>query len=219
MSELEPLERIYANRFDDADAARKERIWVEIARHLQRYVDPHGAVLDLACDRGHFIKAIDAREKWATDARDVSASLGADVRFVQGDGLALAGLLPHEHFDVIFMSNYLEHLPSGDAVVEQFRVARELLRGGGRVVVLQPNIKLVGNRYWDFVDHKVALTEASLLEAADLAGLTHERTVRRFLPYTTKSRFPQSPALVRAYLAFPPLWRLLGKQTLFIARR
>ena len=41
----------------------------------------------------------------------------------------------------------------------------------------------------------------------------------RFLPYTTKSRFPQHPLLVRAYLAFPPAWLVLGRQTLYVGRR
>ena len=217
--QVEPLDAIYGRRFDDADAAAKLEIWEEIARYLQRFVDPGSTVLDLACDRGHFIRAIEAREKWASDARDVSAYLDDDVHFVRADGLELASELEHEYFDVVFMSNYLEHLPSGDAVVEQFRVARELLRSRGRAIVLQPNIRLVGGRYWDFIDHKVALTERSLAEAAELAGLEVERTITRFLPYTTKSRLPQSRRLVRAYLAFPPAWLLLGKQTLFIARR
>ncbi|HVN60625.1 MAG TPA: methyltransferase domain-containing protein [Gaiellaceae bacterium] len=217
--QVEPLDAIYGRRFDDADAAAKLEIWEEIAHYLQRFVDPGSTVLDLACDRGHFIRAIEASEKWASDARDVSAHLDDDVHFVRADGLELADALENEHFDVVFMSNYLEHLPSGDAVVEQFRVVRELLRSGGRAIVLQPNIRLVGGRYWDFIDHKVALTERSLAEAAELAGLEVERTITRFLPYTTKSRLPQSRRLVRAYLAFPPAWLLLGRQTLFIARR
>ena len=41
----------------------------------------------------------------------------------------------------------------------------------------------------------------------------------RFLPYSTKSRLPKHPALVRAYLAFPTAWRLLGKQTLYVGER
>ena len=68
----------------------------------------------------------------------------ADVRFVQGSGLDLATLVPTGHFGTVFMSNYLEHLPSAEAVVDQLRVARRLLRPSGRVIVLQPNIRLVG---------------------------------------------------------------------------
>ena len=41
----------------------------------------------------------------------------------------------------------------------------------------------------------------------------------RFLPYTTKSRLPQAPTLVRAYLAVRPAWLLLGRQTLYVGRR
>jgi SAM-dependent methyltransferase len=213
------LERVYAARFSDGDAARKDRIWREIARFLQRFVLEDAAVLDLACDRGDFIRNIRARERWASDLRDVSQYLPADVRFVHSDGLALADRVPADHFDVVFMSNYLEHLASGDAVVEQLEVVRDLLRPGGRVIVLQPNIRLTGNRYWDFIDHKTALTERSLVEAGTLAGLETEKLIVRFLPFTTKSRLPQTPALVRAYLAVRPAWLLLGRQTLYVGRR
>jgi 2-polyprenyl-3-methyl-5-hydroxy-6-metoxy-1,4-benzoquinol methylase len=115
------------------------------------------------------------------------------------------------------MSNYLEHLESSDAVIAQLRVARQLLKPGGRVVVLQPNIRLIGGRYWDFIDHKVALTEQSLVEAAELAGLRTVELITRFLPYSTKGKLPADPRLVRLYLAFPLAWRLMGRQTLLVA--
>jgi 2-polyprenyl-3-methyl-5-hydroxy-6-metoxy-1,4-benzoquinol methylase len=213
------LDAVYGRRFDDAQEVAKGALWNEVTRYLQRFIEPGSIVLDVACDRGHFINAVTARERWATDLRDVSAHLGGDVNFVQADGLALPDVLPTAHFDVVFMSNYLEHLPSGQAVIDQFQAVRELLRPGGRTIVLQPNIRLAGGRYWDFIDHTVALTERSLAEAAELAGLTVDRTIVRFLPYTTKSRLPQSRRLVRAYLACRPAWLLLGKQTLFIAKR
>jgi SAM-dependent methyltransferase len=213
------VQEIYARRFDDADAAAKDAIWREITRYLQRYVPADATVVDLACDRGDFVRNIRAREKWATDLRDVAHHLPPDVRFVQADGLELERHLPLGHFDVAFMSNYLEHLPSGDAVVEQLRVCAALLRPGGRVVVLQPNVRLARGRYWDFIDHRVALTERSLTEAADLAGFRTHALVTRFLPYTTKSRLPQSPRLVRAYLRLPPAWLLLGKQTLYVGEK
>lgn len=216
--ETESLGRVYEHRFSEADAAGKDEIWREIGRYLQRYVRTDGATLDIACDRGHFIRNIVSRERWASDVRDVSAQLPGDVRFVHASGLDLEGIVPLGHFDTVFMSNYLEHLPSGDAVIEQLRVASAVLRPGGRVVVLQPNIRLVGAAYWDFIDHKVALTEKSLVEAARAAGFSTEQLVVRFIPYTTRSRMPQHPALVRAYLALRPVWLLFGKQTLYVGR-
>jgi ubiquinone/menaquinone biosynthesis C-methylase UbiE len=215
----ERLSDVYTLRFSNADAVKKDLVWKEVARYLQRFVPRDGVVLDVACDRGDFIRNIACGEKWATDLRDVASELTPDVTFVQASGLELARVLPNQHFDVVFMSNYLEHLASGDEVVEQLTVAARLLKVDGRVIVLQPNIRLAGAAYWDFIDHKVALTERSLVEAADLAGFETTELVKRFLPYTTKSRLPQRPILVRAYLRFRPAWSLLGKQTLYVGRR
>ena len=63
----------------------------------------------------------------------------------------------------------------------------------------------------------MALTEKSLVEAGELAGLRAVAVVTRFLPYTTRSRLPTHPLLVRAYLRFRPAWWLLGRQTLYVA--
>lgn len=212
------LDTIYRHRFSDEDAARKFAVWREIVRFLGRWIPPSPAVLDIACDEGYFIRNVAGTERWATDIRDVGAALGPGIRFVQVNGLELAKAVPLGHFDVAFMSNYLEHLPSSDAVLTQLVEVRRVLRPGGRLIVLQPNIRFVGGAYWDFLDHKVALTDRSLVEAAVAAGFEVERVVPRFLPYTTKSRLPQNAALVRAYLRFPPAWRILGKQTLLVAR-
>jgi SAM-dependent methyltransferase len=215
----QPLEDLYQARFDESEISAKQGVWDEIARYLQRYMDPARPLLDLACDRGHFVRAIHASERWATDIRDMRSALPADVRFVRSSGLDLESTVPVGYFGTVFMSNYLEHLESSADVIEQLAVAHRLLAPGGRVVVLQPNIRLVGSRYWDFIDHRVALTDRSLLEAAELAGLRTEKLVARFLPYSTKGRLPSSPLLARAYLAFPLAWRVMGKQTLYVGIR
>lgn len=212
------LEGVYANRFNDRDWAVKSAMWREITAYLQRFIPADARVIDIACDRGYFIRHVRAAERWATDLRPIGPDLPEAVHFVQGDGLRLDQLVPLDHFDVAFMSNYLEHLPSGDAVVQQMQVVARILRRNGSVIVLQPNYRLVGAAYWDFIDHRVALTDRSLEEAAQLAGFATRRMVKRFLPFSTKSRLPQHPALVRAYLAFPPAWLVLGRQTLYVGR-
>ena len=213
------LKEIYDLRFDEKDRAAKDAIWRELGRFFQRYIKPDARVIDIACDAGYFIRNIKARERWATDIRSVEDHLPKDVRFVHASGLELANVLTHDYFDLAFFSNYLEHLPSTEAVLEQLRVAHTLLRPGGQVLILQPNIRLVGGAYWDFIDHQTALTEKSLAEAAHMAGFRTKQIIARFLPYTTKSRLPQGPAFVRAYLAFPPAWRLFGKQTLYVGEK
>ncbi len=210
------LPELYDARFDEREVSAKDAVWREIVRFLQRYIDASAPILDIACDRGHFIRWAQGSERWATDIRDVGDALPADVRFIRSSGLELASVAPNGYFGTVFMSNYLEHLDSSDAVIDQLRVARQLLRPGGRAIVLQPNIRLVGPRYWDFIDHRVALTDRSLLEAAELAGLRTVDLITRFLPYSTKGRLPADARLVRAYLAVRPAWWLMGRQTLFV---
>jgi SAM-dependent methyltransferase len=213
------IEAVYQARFDDRARRGKMAVWAEIVRYLRPFIAADLPVLDIACDAGYFIRHVESTERWATDIRDVRSLLPDDVRFVCADGLALGEVMPAGHFGTAFMSNYLEHLPSSQAVIDQLLVVKDLLRPGGRVVILQPNIRLTGGAYWDFIDHHVALTERSLVEAGELAGLRTVQVVTRFLPFTTKGRLPQNARLVRLYLAFPPAQWLLGKQTLYIAER
>jgi SAM-dependent methyltransferase len=214
---VEALDEVYRQRFPEEVRREKDRIWLEIVGYLERWIDPGAPVLDIACDAGYFIRNVTATERWATDLRDVRDQLPAEIRFVQSSGLDLETSLPAGTFGTVFMSNYLEHLPDPEAVIRQLTVARRLLKEGGRVIILQPNIRLVGAAYWDFIDHRVALTEKSLVEAGALAGLREVKVVTRFLPYSTKGRLSGHPLLVRVYLRFPPAWWLLGRQTLYVA--
>jgi SAM-dependent methyltransferase len=218
MTAQSELDRIYEQRFGQSEARAKDEIWRELARYFQKWVPTGGRVLDVACDLGYFIRHIRAAERWATDVRDVGSSLGGDIHFVRADGLSLSNAVPRRSFDAAFVSNYLEHLATPDDVIAQLKEIRAVLKDDGRLIVLQPNIRYVGAAYWDFIDHRVALTERSLVEAADTAGFAVERLIPRFLPYTTKSRLPQSGWLVRTYLRAPLAWRFLGKQTLLVAR-
>jgi SAM-dependent methyltransferase len=213
------LKEVYEHRFNQEDQAGKEAIWRELGGFLQRYIVPGARIVDIACDLGYFIRNVHAAERWATDIRDVGGSLPKDVHFVPASGLDLAEVLPNDYFDLAFFSNYLEHLPSTEAVLQQLKVTFSILKPGGRVLILQPNIRLIGGSYWDFIDHQTALTEKSLAEAAVMAGFKTDKVIARFLPYTTKSRLPQHPLLVRAYLAFPPAWLVFGKQTLYLGEK
>ena len=211
-----PLGVLYESRFNEREAIAKIEVWREIVEYLSRWIDPTQPVLDVACDRGYFLRWVVAPRRIATDIREMRDDLPADVEFVRASALDLEAAFEGMTFGTIFMSNYLEHLDSSDIVVEQLRIAAKLLAPGGNLVILQPNIRLVGQRYWDFIDHHVPLTERSLVEATELANLRTVELIPRFLPYSTKGRLPLSPLFVRAYLRFPPAWWLMGKQTLYV---
>lgn len=101
MGQLGP---VYASRFEDPEVRAKGRLWVEIGRYLQRYMAPDSPILDIACDRGYFIRNVRGSEKWAIDLRDVSAALPPGVHFVQSDGLRVAEALPAGHFGTVFIA-------------------------------------------------------------------------------------------------------------------
>ena len=164
-------------------------------------------ILQIAAQRGASVTGVDFAPAMVEYARRLHPGLD----FREGDANALP--FGPATFDAAVASFGLLHFDRPEhALVEMRRV----LRPGGRVLVLQPNIRLVGGSYWNFIDHRVALTDRSLVEAAGSAGFKTVRLIKRFLPFTTKGRLPQHPALVRAYLAFPPAWLLMGKQSLYL---
>ncbi len=104
-------------------------------------------------------------------------------------------------------------------MLDTFRETHRILKSGGKIIVLQPNIRFLPGEYWDFFDHHTPLTDRSLVEGLQLAGFTPNVVYPRFLPYTTKSRLPKATFFVRLYLRVPLAWRVLGKQALVVATK
>jgi SAM-dependent methyltransferase len=121
--------------------------------------------------------------------------------------------------DMIFSSNFFEHLPSKSKLKETLKEAWRCLRPGGRVVALGPNIKYLPGAYWDFWDHFLPLTELSMAEGFQMAGFTIERNVARFLPYTMSGGQRYPLFLLRAYLRLPFIWPIFGQQFLVVAKK
>ena len=214
------IQRLYGSRFRAADLPVRNAIWKTLcARFFGRYVRPTDTVVDIGAGYCEFINNIACRRKIAVDLNpDVSRFAAPDVEVLNESCLTVSSL-PEGTADVVFMSNFLEHLRDKAQVLDTLRECRRLLRPGGRLMILQPNIRFLADVYWDFFDHHVPLSDRSLVEALETLDLRVTLCLPRFLPYTTKSRFPKGSVFVRLYLLFPPLWRLLGKQAFVIAER
>lgn len=220
MSEKADLEGLYKARFPTDELASKHAIWQVLCAHFfQKFVDPDGTVVDIGAGYCEFINNIRARRRIAVDlnpsVRDFAAS---GVELINESCTAIREL-PDGCADAVFMSNFLEHLPSKDLVLATLRESKRILKPKGRLIILQPNIRFLYDVYWDFFDHHTPLSDKSLNEAISLIGMTAEVSIPKFLPYTTKSRIPQSPWLVRLYLKVPLAWHLLGRQALLVARK
>jgi SAM-dependent methyltransferase len=175
-------------------------------------------VLDPAAGRGEFVNAIDAEERWVVDSVEYDETVrDPDVKVVIGDVRLVE--LPEAYFDGVFVSNLLEHLATHDDVARFLQRIRRCMTPGGRIAVLGPNFRFCAREYFDCADHTLALTHVAVEEHLYSAGFEIERVVPRFIPYSFRSRVPQAPWLVRAYLRFPIAWRVLGKQFLIVASK
>jgi SAM-dependent methyltransferase len=213
------LETIYSRRFD-SDEEYRNQVWrVLIEDWFKRHVPPESTVLDLGCGYGQFINHVKCAKKYAMDLNPGSkARLQPQVEFLE-QNCATAWNLPDDCLDVVFTSNFFEHLLSKADLEKTIREAMRCLKKGGRIIAMGPNIKLVGGDYWDFFDHHLALTELSLKEAFEIAGLSTEYLLRGFLPYTMVNA-PKYPVfMLRIYLRLPFLWKWFGRQFLVIAAK
>jgi SAM-dependent methyltransferase len=213
------LDQIYSRRFD-AHIAYRTEVWrILTSKFFSRYIDPGFTVLDLGCGYGEFINNIRCAKKYAMDLNPKAGQfLSPEVCFLQQD-CSEPWSLPEQALDVVFTSNFFEHLPSRKSLAETLLQAKRCIKPGGRIIAMGPNIRYVGGAYWDFSDHHIALTELSLKEALEVQEFQVERVVDRFLPYTmvNRRRYPQM--FVSLYLKVPIAWKIIGKQFLVIARK
>jgi len=213
------LATIYDQRFRGKQNYRN-RVWrVLIDDFIEPYVPSDAAVLDIGCGYGEFINNIRCRTKFGMDMNpDTARLLSPDVQFLQQD-CSTAWNLPRASLDVIFTSNFFEHLPNKQALDSTLEQAFCSLNPGGKLIALGPNIKYLPGAYWDFWDHYLPLTEMSLTEGLRIHGFEVIRCVDRFLPYTMAHGIQYPIFFLKLYLKIPLAWRFLGKQFFLVAQK
>jgi SAM-dependent methyltransferase len=216
-AESEELRALYAGRFGDEHAARDSLWEVLCSDFFQRWVPESATVLDVAAGHCEFINNIRAGRRIAVDLNpDVvtRAAPGVEAHQCRSDEMTP---IPDGSVDRVFISNFFEHVPR-ETIVSTLREVRRVLAADGRLLVLQPNVRYCGKDYWMFLDHITPVDDRALAEAFAATGFDVETCYPRFLPYTTKSRLPSGPALVKLYLRVPIVWRVLGAQAFMVGR-
>lgn len=214
------LAKLYGVRFSPAELESKRQLWDALyTGFFRRFIRSTDTVLDLGAGSCEFINACHAASKIAVDLNPETTVWARDARVIIAPGDKMAEVADAS-VDVVFTSNFFEHLPDKRVLVDTLNECRRVLRPGGRLLVLMPNLRYVGARYWDYFDHHLPLTHVSLVEGLTLTGFVADRVIPRFVPYTVKdSPIKVRKWLVSAYLRLPFAWRLLGGQMFVAARK
>lgn len=209
------LQRLYRHRFDEASREAKQRLWkVLVESFFQKYVRAADAVLDLGCGFGEFLNHVRCARRIGVDLNpEATQVLAPGIEFHPGDVCTLPKI-PDASIDLVFSSNLMEHLPSKEAAEKMLQEARRVLKPGGQLLLMGPNLRFLPGEYWDFWDHKLPITDRSLAEVLGSLDFQIAELHARFLPYTTRSALPQAGWLVRLYLHLPFAWGLFGRQFL-----
>jgi SAM-dependent methyltransferase len=209
--------RLYEYRLRSVDQAARQAVWAEIAAYVYGRMGAPARVLDPGAGRCEFVNAIPAAERWVVDVLDCEEFRDPGVKAVPGS--ILDAELPLGHFDGVFVSNVLEHLPTQDSVGAVLARLREVMEPGGVLAVLGPNFRYCMAEYFDCADHTLALTHVSVAEHLYAVGFEVSAVIPRFLPYSFRGALPASPRLTWAYLRLPLMWRMLGKQFLVLGTK
>lgn len=152
--------RYYTHRPESGDtpapALWMERMLRRLSKRVKRgrreragmYLDktPPGRLLDVGCGNGGFLARMAARG-WRVEGQEVDVEAAESARTRHGFTVHLGPLhklrLPSDGYDAIAMQHVIEHVHEPEKLVAE---CRRLLRDGGQLIVVTPNIKSLGHK-------------------------------------------------------------------------
>ncbi|EKE14828.1 MAG: Methyltransferase type 11 [uncultured bacterium] len=208
------LKNIYKTRFNNIE--ERKSIWkVLVKDFFQKFINDDEVVLDIACGYGEFINEINCGKKYAIDLNSDSAKyLNKSITFYCQSSTKIKSIKDN-FIDKIFISNFFEHLAREDINLT-IKECHRVLKKGGQILILQPNIRFCANDYWMFFDHVTPIDDRAIEEVFSSHGFQLKKRILRFLPFTTKSNLPKSSIFIKIYLGLPFLWRFFGQQSFLL---
>jgi SAM-dependent methyltransferase len=180
----------------------RRRVWREIVRFVQKDVPSARTVVELGAGYCDFINQFPAVRKIAFDLNPEMAKFAApEVELRTGEATTLPGIKA-ESVDLVFASNFLEHLRQEELDTLLPRI-RNVLAPGGRLVLIQPNYRLCADRYFEDPTHQTVFDDASIVTLLTTHAFDVIRLEPGVLPFSMRSRLPQWGCLTRLYLCSP----------------
>jgi len=213
------LQDTYQKRFQDNETYR-DSVWRILCNGVfSKYIRKEATLLDLGAGWGEFSRNIAAGKKYAMDLNpDCGARVKGFSEFLQQDCSA-PWPLKDGALDVVFTSNFLEHLPNKGLIDATLDQALRCLKKGGLMICVGPNIKYLPGLYWDYWDHYTPISDKSMAEALTRCGFAVDEIIPKFLPHTMSGG--RNPPLwtVKLYLRLRFAWPFFGKQFFVVARK
>jgi ubiquinone/menaquinone biosynthesis C-methylase UbiE len=217
----EKLARMYRLRFPEEEFSMREKLWkVLVDDFLQKYINDDDCVLDVGGGLCSFINNVRCRNKYVVDLNpDLKKYAHENVIAIQESADNIS-TISDESMDVVFVSNFLEHLKDREELERVILEISRILRKEGKLLIIQPNIKYAFKEYWDFPDHYIPISDKSLSELLTMHDFQIKSCYPRFLPWSPKSsKLSRFIFLLKIYLRVPILWRLFGKQLFLEAQK
>lgn len=215
------LQDIYNQRFNNQGTSFRVKMWKELIKIIfSKYIKKSDSVLDLGAGYGEFINNVDCKNKIALDLNpDTKKYLDDNIKLILDDCSNIKSI-SDSSIDVIFNSNFFEHLKDKDHLSATISECSRILSKGGLLITMMPNIRYAYKEYWDFYDHYIPLSDKSLEEILSLKGFMIQQSYPQFVPYSaTGGKLPKSIFLLKIYLKLPFVWKIFGKQMLVVAKK
>ena len=201
MQDKNNVEKYFLTRLK-ADKKRT-KTWQALTHlYFQGLIKETDTILEVGAGWCDFINEIKCQRKIAVDIwPGVIENANEEVETYISDAKNL-DFIEDKSVDVIFASNFLEHINRQDT--EEFiKHTKRILTDQGQLILLQPNYRLNPGRYFDDFTHISIWSDTSLATYLVSEDFTIKKLKPKFLPLSMKSRFPVFRFLIRLYLYSP----------------
>ena len=183
------------------DPARRA-VWRAIVRYVTRDAADVGTLVELGAGYCDFVNQFPARRKIAFDLNPEMRRWAApDVDLRIENALLLPGVAERS-VDLVFASNFLEHLDAA-ALAELLPRVRSVLSARGRLLLIQPNHRRCAEHYFDDPTHVTIFDDENIAGWLSRFGLRVVHLDPGLLPFSMSSRLPKSELLTALYLRSP----------------
>jgi SAM-dependent methyltransferase len=194
----------------------RRQVWREIVRYVQARSPAVETLIELGPGYCDFVNQFQAGKKIAFDLNPEMLHYAESDVELRIEGCTTLPGVPCESVDMIFASNFLEHL-AGEDVDELLERVAAVLKPGGRLVLIQPNYRLCAKNYFDDPTHLTIFDDSNIGEWLAKSGLRVVDLVAGLLPFSMNGRLPKSGILTRLYLMSP--WKPLAAQMYIVAEK